>query len=51
VWLAAHALLIGLILGLKFLGAKMLLLLAMAGTLAWLLVRRQPRLPAPPSMV
>jgi hypothetical protein len=47
-WLAAHALLLGLILALKFLGAKMILLLAMMGTAAWFLLgRRKPlRLPA-----
>ena len=43
-WLAAHALLLGAILGLKFLGAKMLLLLAMIGGAAWLLLGRPRRL-------
>lgn len=47
-WLAAHALLLGLILGLKFLGAKTILLLAMIGTAAWFLLGRRKtlRLPA-----
>ena len=43
-WLAAHALLLGAILGLKFLGAKMMLLLAMIGAVAWFLLGRgKPR--------
>jgi hypothetical protein len=52
-WLAAHALLLGLILGVKFLTAKTMLLLFLAGTAAWFLVgrRRVPSLPAPPGMV
>ena len=40
VWLAAHALLLGVILSLKFLGAKTLLLLAMAGTAIWFVARQ-----------
>ncbi len=43
VWLAAHAVLLGLILGLKFLGAKTVLLLAMIGTAAWFIAGRKPR--------
>ena len=44
-WLAAHALLLGAILGLKFLGAKFLLVLAMIGAVLWFFVKRAPRLP------
>jgi hypothetical protein len=43
-WLAAHAFLLVLILGLKFLGVKTMLLLAMLGTAAWF-ATRQRRLP------
>ena len=51
-WLAVHAVLLGLILGVKFLTAKMLLFLLLAGTAAWLLLgkRRAPSLPAPSGM-
>lgn len=42
VWLAAHALLLGIILSLKFLTAKALLLLAMAGAALWFLAGRKP---------
>jgi hypothetical protein len=53
VWLAVHAVLLAAILGLKFLTAKTLLLLAMAGTLAWVVLGRRQRLalPPPPGMV
>jgi hypothetical protein len=46
-WLAAHAFLLGLILSLKFLGAKAVLLLAMAGTAVWFVVKRPRRLRLP----
>ena len=42
-WLAAHAFLLGLILSLKFLSAKLLVLLALAGTVLWFAVKRAPR--------
>ena len=52
-WLAAHAVLLGLILSVKFLAAKTVLLLAMMGAAAWFLLGRKPRiaLPPPPGMV
>jgi hypothetical protein len=52
-WLAAHAVLLGLILGVKFLTVKMMTLLLLAGTALWLLWgRKRPlSLPAPPGMV
>ena len=52
-WLAVHALLLGLILGMKFLTAKTVALLFLAGTALWLLLRRKhaPALPAPPGMI
>ena len=52
-WLAAHALLLGLILGFKFLTAKTMALLFLAGTVAWLLMgkRRARSLPAPSGVV
>jgi hypothetical protein len=52
-WLAAHALLLGLILGAKFLTAKAVALLLLAGTAAWFLSgrRRTPSLFLPPGMV
>ena len=52
-WLAAHALLLGLILGVKFLTVKAVALLFLAGTAVWLLFgrKRAPSLPAPPGMV
>jgi hypothetical protein len=48
-WLAVHAVLLGLILGVKFLTAKTVALLFLAGTVLWLLLRRKdvPSLPAP----
>jgi hypothetical protein len=53
VWLAAHAVLLAVILSLKFLTAKTLALLLMAGALGWLLLGRKkmPALPAPSGMV
>jgi hypothetical protein len=51
IWLAAHAVLLALVLSLKFLAAKMLLVLAFAGTAVWLLVKRRPALPRLPGMV
>jgi len=52
-WLALHAVLLGLILGVKFLTAKMVALLFLAGTLVWFIVgrKRAPSLPAPRGMV
>jgi hypothetical protein len=52
-WLALHAVLLGLILGVKFLTAKTVALLFLAGTAAWLLFgrKRGPSLPAPPGMI
>lgn len=50
-WLAAHALVLGLILSVKFLTMKTLLVLAMAGTALWFVVRRKPRLPRLAKMV
>ncbi len=52
-WLAAHALLLGLILGAKFLTAKAVALLLLAGTVAWFLLgrRRTPSLSLPPGVV
>jgi hypothetical protein len=52
-WLAAHAVLLGLILGVKFLTAKTVAILFLAGTVFWLLLgrKRVPSLPAPPDMV
>jgi hypothetical protein len=49
-WLAAHAVLLALILSIKFVTAKMLMLILLAGTAFWFLLgRRQPlSLPAPP---
>jgi hypothetical protein len=51
-WLAIHAVLLGLILGVKFLTVKTMALLFLAGTVLWLLARRKevPSLPAPPGM-
>ena len=53
IWLAVHAALLVLILGLKFLTAKTVLLLAMAGAAFWLMTgrKRRPSLPAPSGMV
>jgi membrane protein implicated in regulation of membrane protease activity len=52
-WLAVHAVILGLILGLKFLTVKTLALLFLADTVLWLLSgkRRTPSLPAPPGMI
>jgi hypothetical protein len=50
-WLAAHAFLLGLILGVKFLGIKALLLVAMLGTALWFAIGRRPDLSAPRDMV
>ena len=52
-WLAAHAVLLGLILGVKFLTAKTVVFLLLAGTAAWVLFgrKRVPFLSAPPGMV
>ncbi len=52
-WLAVHAVLLGLILGVKFLTAKMVALLFLAGTVVWFILgrKRTPSLPAPPGMV
>jgi hypothetical protein len=52
-WLAAHAVLLCLFLGVKFLTAKMMVFLLLAGTAAWLLLgkRRAPSLPTPSGMI
>ena len=53
-WLAAHAFVLVVILGLKALSARALLLLALIGGGLWFLMRRvrhPARLPAPPGMV
>ena len=52
-WLALHAVLLGLILGVKFLTAKTVALMFLAGTLVWFIMgrKRAPSLPAPPGMV
>ena len=51
-WLAVHAVFLGLILGLKFLTAKAAaLMLLAAGVLWFLLGRTRISLPPPPSMV
>jgi hypothetical protein len=52
-WLALHALLLGLILGVKFLTAKTIALMFLAGTLVWFILdrKRAPSLPAPSGMV
>jgi uncharacterized membrane protein len=42
-WMAAHALFLGLILGLKFLSAKLLALLALVGTGLWFAMKQAPR--------
>jgi hypothetical protein len=49
-WLAAHAVVLALILGIKFVTAITLVLILMAGTAFWFLLgRRKPlSLPAPP---
>jgi len=48
-WLAVHAVVLCLIVGVKFLSAKSMALLFLAGTVIWLLLgrRRLPTLPAP----
>ena len=51
VWLAAHVILLGAILGLKFLTAKALRMLAMAGAALWFLARRKPIVPRLSGMV
>ena len=48
IWLAAHAALLAVILSLKFLTAKAVLLMAMAGAVVWFLLGRKPRLALPP---
>jgi hypothetical protein len=53
IWLAVHAVLLGLILSLKFLTAKAVALMLMAGALLWFVLGRGRRisLPPPPGMV
>ncbi|MBA2588716.1 MAG: hypothetical protein H0U98_08840 [Alphaproteobacteria bacterium] len=53
VWLAVHAAILAVILSLKFLTAKALLMVLMAGTALWFLTgkRRRLALPPPPGMV
>jgi hypothetical protein len=46
-WLAAHALLLGLILSLKFLTAKTVVLLFLAGAACWFLLGRRKPLALP----
>jgi hypothetical protein len=48
IWLAVHAVLLGLILSLKFLTAKTVALILMAGALLWLALGRKPRIALPP---
>ena len=50
-WLAIHAVLLAVILSLKFLTAKALLVLAMAGAALWFAVRRTPGLRRLPGVV
>jgi hypothetical protein len=52
-WLAVHAVLLGLILGVKFLTAKAAALMFMGAALLWFLLGRKsrPALPPPPGMV
>jgi hypothetical protein len=52
-WLALHVVILGLILGVKFLAAKTIALLFLAGATVWLLFgrKRAPSLPAPPGMI
>jgi hypothetical protein len=44
-WLALHGALLALILGIKFLGAKMIALLLLLGAAFWLLTGRRSTLP------
>jgi hypothetical protein len=51
-WLAAHALLLAVILSLKFVGMKTLALLLLLGAVFWFLAgSRRPALLLPPEMV
>ncbi len=49
-WLAAHAIVLALILGIKFVTAKTLVLILMVGTAFWFLLglKKPLSLPAPP---
>jgi hypothetical protein len=51
-WLAVHAFVLALILGVKFVTAKMLVMIFLAGTVFWFLLgRKKPlSLPAPPGV-
>ena len=51
IWLALHAALLGLILTLKFLGAKMIVLALLLAGAAWFLLRRPPARLMPPCPV
>jgi hypothetical protein len=51
IWLAVHAVLLGLILSFKFLTAKAVLLMLMAGAALWFLLGKRRPLPPPPGMV
>ncbi len=51
IWLAAHAVLLAVILSLRFLGAKTLLLVLLFGAAAWFLLRPVRRLLPAPGMV
>ena len=48
IWLVVHVALLAVILSLKFLTAKAVLLIAMAGTLAWFVMGKRRRLVLPP---
>jgi hypothetical protein len=51
-WLAVHAVLLAVILSVRFLTAKTVALLLMFGAVLWFLTRRRPQaLLAPPEMV
>ncbi len=51
IWLAAHAVLLAVILSLKFLTAKLAVLMLMAGAALWFVLRRTRPLLPPPGMV
>ena len=48
-WLAVHAVFLGLILSVKFLTAKAAALMFVAAALLWLVLGRKPRTALPPS--
>ncbi len=51
IWLAAHAVLLALILSLKFLTAKLAVLMLVVGAALWFVLRRTRPLLLPPGMV